>query len=470
MDLQKMKRKVIWGNRENRNDGAVNDRAIHLNVSGVKFVVSVSSLVKYPDATLGRVVVDYESRPTGEEDVEYMFDRDPEVARKILQLYTTGKLHYPSQVCVSTFKEDLEFWGVPCQVAKCCSAAYQSALSSLETIERFQKSIEDDKAVIKQYVFADGSGCRARVWYFLNYPLTSIAAKLYAMFVTSLILMSVILQAQEDRSVWNTYFEAIDEMAKLNMTAEEIDVLVERLTCPLITRGWLLSDQTTIWMRVIQLLALFILLVDAILHQACAPAQLKALKSLRSCIEFTCTIPVIVVALYYEFTGVTKYCNVSLATWIGLVNYVRILRVIQLYVFLRHYMPCRVLTFCIRQDLWNICTLFLYIGMFVVTMGTLVFIFDRVGLTESYNSMFPDLMDSFWYVLITMTTVGYGDKYPLSHVGKLVGSMCALSGILLMATAVPLDSQELCGGYHNGMSCDETNFNMSRLDQGEEFL
>ena len=41
-------------------------------------------------------------------------------------------------------------------------------------------------------------------------------------------------------------------------------------------------------------------------------------------------------------------------------------------------------------------------------------------------------------VIITMSTVGYGDIFPVSGLGKLVGTFTAVSGALTMSLPLPV--------------------------------
>jgi hypothetical protein len=41
-----------------------------------------------------------------------------------------------------------------------------------------------------------------------------------------------------------------------------------------------------------------------------------------------------------------------------------------------------------------------------------------------------------WYVLVTMATVGYGDYYPKTNLGRLIGVLIAITGTLFVSTLI----------------------------------
>ena len=55
-----------------------------------------------------------------------------------------------------------------------------------------------------------------------------------------------------------------------------------------------------------------------------------------------------------------------------------------------------------------------------------------------FDSGFTDIPTAFYWVVITMTTVGYGDIFPVSGLGKFVGTFCAISGALTMSLPLPV--------------------------------
>ena len=49
---------------------------------------------------------------------------------------------------------------------------------------------------------------------------------------------------------------------------------------------------------------------------------------------------------------------------------------------------------------------------------------------------FKNFKDYFWFVIITMTTVGYGDVYPETTLGRIIGCTSAIAGTIVVALIV----------------------------------
>ena len=57
--------------------------------------------------------------------------------------------------------------------------------------------------------------------------------------------------------------------------------------------------------------------------------------------------------------------------------------------------------------------------------------------------VFPNIPAAMWWGIITLTTVGYGDTYPITPVGKFLGAIIAILGIGVFA----LPAGILCTGF-----------------------
>ncbi len=58
----------------------------------------------------------------------------------------------------------------------------------------------------------------------------------------------------------------------------------------------------------------------------------------------------------------------------------------------------------------------------------LIYIFE-----SSRNEQFNSILDGLWWAVVTMTTVGYGDKVPATTLGKIVAFLLMFSGVVLIS-------------------------------------
>jgi len=68
---------------------------------------------------------------------------------------------------------------------------------------------------------------------------------------------------------------------------------------------------------------------------------------------------------------------------------------------------------------------------------------------ESSPNDFPSAVSAFWWSLVTMTSVGYGEVYPRTTMGKFVGFVAMLAGMVLIALPVAIVGQKFQDVYDN---------------------
>jgi len=78
--------------------------------------------------------------------------------------------------------------------------------------------------------------------------------------------------------------------------------------------------------------------------------------------------------------------------------------------------------------------IFLFIGC--VFTGTLVYAAE-----EGNGTGFDSIPWGMWYAVVTMTTVGYGDLYPTSFWGLMLGTLTILAGLILMSLIIMVIGQ-----------------------------
>ncbi|CAF1113109.1 unnamed protein product [Rotaria sp. Silwood1] len=382
------------------------DEKIIINVSGRRFECWRSTLEKYPDSLLGS----NEKEFFYDEDTrEYFFDRDPDVFRIILNFYRTGKLHYPKHECIAAYDEELAFFGIlPDIIGDCCYEDYRDR--KRENNERLiddRLHEDDDKAQPKP------QSIRETMWRAFENPQISTMASVFYYVTGFFIAVSVIA------NVLDTVSCGTDPDTGYSRTCGER-----------FSRQFFCLDTACV----------MIFTVEYFLRLYAAPDRLKFVRSVMSVIDVVAIMPYYI-GLFMHQKGEVSGAFVTL----------RVFRVFRIFKFSRHSQGLRVLGYTLKSCASELGFLLFSLTMAIIIFATVMYYAEK----SVVNTKFTSIPAAFWYTIVTMTTLGYGDIVPKTWAGKIVGGVCSLSGVLVIALPVPVIVSNFSRIYHQSQRADK---------------
>lgn len=69
-----------------------------------------------------------------------------------------------------------------------------------------------------------------------------------------------------------------------------------------------------------------------------------------------------------------------------------------------------------------------------VIVLSIIFIFALTVLIRIFDSNIGSIRTALWYIIVSMTSTGYGDIVPASTSGRIIGSIAMIGGILIFST------------------------------------
>ncbi|XP_066559513.1 A-type voltage-gated potassium channel KCND3 [Amia ocellicauda] len=380
------------------------DELIILNVSGRRFQTWRNTLDRYPDTLLGSSEKEFFYN---EEAKEYFFDRDPDVFRSVLNFYRTGKLHYPRYECISAYDEELAFFGIiPEIIGDCCYEEYKDR--KRENAERLM----DDNDNENKEGNLPHLNFRENMWRAFENPHTSTMALVFYYVTGFFIAISVITNVVE--------------------------------TVPCATSGHNkdqpCGERYSMAFFCLDTACVMIFTVEYLMRLFAAPSRYRFIRSVMSIIDVVAIMP------YYIGLVMTNNEDVS-----GAFVTLRVFRVFRIFKFSRHSQGLRILGYTLKSCASELGFLLFSLTMAIIIFATVMFYAEK----GSSASKFTSIPASFWYTIVTMTTLGYGDMVPKTIAGKIFGSICSLSGVLVIALPVPVIVSNFSRIYHQNQRADK---------------
>lgn len=111
------------------------------------------------------------------------------------------------------------------------------------------------------------------------------------------------------------------------------------------------------------------------------------------------------------------------------VRMIRILRLLRILKLQRYYTSLAVIATIFREKKEDlVTTVFLSIILLVIASTFMYYIEN-----EAQPAAFPNILATLWWAVATLTTVGYGDVYPITPAGKFLAGFFALLGVGVIA-------------------------------------
>ncbi|CAH1250115.1 KCNA1 [Branchiostoma lanceolatum] len=373
-----------------------------INVAGLRFETQVRTLAQFPDTLLG----DPQRRMRYFDPLrnEHFFDRHRPSFEAILYYYQSGgRLRRPLNVPDEIFQEELKFYEL-----------------GDEVIQRFR---EDEGYIIEKEELLPKNPLQRFIWTMFEHPETGWPARSIAILSVSIIILSIFTFCLET-------MPAVQEQIKKargnhNISSPDMSDDIPQINDPF----FIIETICIVWFT-FELLVRFL----------SSPSKIQFSKNFMNIIDLIAIIPYFITLGTLVADSRSKNQSSSLA----ILRVIRLVRVFRIFKLSRHSKGLQILGLTLKASMRELGLLVFFVFIGVILFSSAIYF----GETDHKETHFTSIPDAFWWALVTMTTVGYGDMYPQTVGGKLVGSLCAIAGVLTIALPVPVIVSNFNYFYH----------------------
>ena len=174
------------------------------------------------------------------------------------------------------------------------------------------------------------------------------------------------------------------------------------------------------WFEVLDTIAVTVFIIDYLLRWMTADYRLP-------------DRPRWVAFLTYPFTAFAIIDLLSILPSVMVVNKVlklfritRLFKILRVFKFIRYSKNVQILIKVLHKERSILLTV-LWIALFYILITALI----MFNVEES--AMFANFFDALYWATTTLTTVGYGDIYPSSDIGRFISMLSSLLGVAVIA-------------------------------------
>ncbi|XP_064612960.1 potassium voltage-gated channel subfamily C member 3-like [Liolophura sinensis] len=414
---------------------SINDETILINVGGQVFETYISTLNRL--ACKCKLTNElFLRRHFRSDQGDFFFDRDPDVFRCVLNLLRTGQLHVPLNWCASTLQNELLFWGADVgDVEGCCWSANRCLKGQKSAFQKMEKWLTSTRTTEEwsSIVMSPWQRLRRKIWLFFGYPSSSIPAQIFSWISLSLAVGSVATFCMETYPGFQVCKETIVTSHGGQNSAEKImsSAIGPAALCKTGREPDSAVISKSLQPHPVVVFTDFVFLVffniEFFVRILCSPTKMEILLSYVNILDCFALLPD-----YLQLIMVTFFTNQSrLNNSLHVLFVLRTFRLYRIFRIFSRRKEFRVLLWMLILSVEELLFVLLYLVVSAVTMGSLIYFAE-----QRETSDFKNIPIGFWWGLVSMTTVGFGDVVPETTVGILLGSLCMLNGVLILSMTI----------------------------------
>ncbi|CAL4200446.1 unnamed protein product [Meganyctiphanes norvegica] len=382
-------------------------KRVIINVSGLKFETQLRTLNQFPNTLLGEA-----SRRNQHFDPqinEYFFDRNRTSFEAILNYYQSGgRLKRPINVPLDVFLEEIQFFDL--------------GEATLRNIWNDEGGSLPESPPLPENNF------KHKIWQMFDEPSSSIFARIITIISLSFILISIVSFCMETLPRYKHY--------KIITDTDNSTIMIEDETPELGDPFFIVESVCVAWFT-----------FELIVRFMSCPNKVDFIRGdLMNIIDIVAILPYFftltkVLSEEYFTTGPD---NPNLITdedgrdnqvmSLAVIRVMRLIRVFRIFKLTRYSKGLRLIGRALKASLKELSLLIFFLCIGVVLFASAVY-FAEVGAEDSH---FQSIPDAFWWAVVTMTTVGYGDMTPVGVWGKIVGAMTAVAGVIVCSLPISI--------------------------------
>ena len=178
-----------------------------------------------------------------------------------------------------------------------------------------------------------------------------------------------------------------------------------------------------LWLHRLEVATVAIFSAEYILRVLVADRRLRFMFSFNGLVDLLAVLP------FYIASGIDLRS-------VRILRLFRVIRILKLTRFSKAAERIRIAFKEVRAEL----SLFLVMSLFVVYLSSVgIYYFESTAQPEVFSSIFHAL----WWSVVTLTTVGYGDIYPITAGGKVFTVIVLMVGLGMIAVPTGLITSAL---------------------------